>query len=60
MLSCPLESPGSAHSPLWYVQTLGDSHFLSLRSRRTHARAVMHMSSSGLHSLPSMVVEGLG
>ena len=42
------------------MQTLGDSHIPARRSRRTHARAVRHMSSSWLHSLPSMVIEGLG
>ena len=60
VLSCSLESPGCAHSPLWQLKALGDRSLPSRRSRGTHARGVMHMSSSWLHSLPSMVVEGLG
>ena len=60
VLPCSLESPGCAHSPLWQLKALGDRSLPSRRSRRTHARAFMHMSSSWLHSLPSMVFEDLG
>ena len=60
VVSRPSESLGCAHSPLWQLKALGDSSLPSRCSRRTHTWAVMHMSSSWLHSLPSMVFEGLG
>ena len=59
MLSCPLVS-GLCSLPSMVVAGLGDRSLPSRRSRRTHDRAVVHLSSSWLHSLPSMVDAGLG